>query len=42
MQLLSRYVLHAVSGIALALGAALPAQAAQTNVAVAANSTRPS
>jgi molybdate transport system substrate-binding protein len=37
MQLLSRYVLHAVSGIALALGAALPAQAAQTNVAVAAN-----
>jgi molybdate transport system substrate-binding protein len=39
MQLLSRYVLHAVSGIALALGAALPAQAAQTNIAVAANFT---
>jgi molybdate transport system substrate-binding protein len=37
MQLLSRYVLPIVSGIAL--GAALPAQAAQTNVAVAANFT---
>jgi molybdate transport system substrate-binding protein len=37
MQLLSRYVLHVLSGIAL--GAALPAQAAQTNVAVAANFT---
>ena len=39
MQLLSRYVLHVVSGVALALCAALPAQAAQTNVAVAANFT---
>jgi molybdate transport system substrate-binding protein len=39
MQLLSRYVLPIVSGIALALGAALPAQAAQTNIAVAANFT---
>jgi molybdate transport system substrate-binding protein len=39
MQMPSRYVLHALSGIALALGAALPAQAAQTNVAVAANFT---
>jgi molybdate transport system substrate-binding protein len=39
MQLLSRYVLHVASGVALALCAALPAQAAQTNVAVAANFT---
>ena len=41
MQLLSRYVLHVVSGVALALCAALPAQAAQTNVAVAANFPMP-
>ena len=39
MQLLSRYVLHVLSGIALAFGASPPAQAAQTNVAVAANFT---
>ena len=39
MRLLSRYILHVVPGIALALGAALPGQAAQTNVAVAANFT---
>jgi molybdate transport system substrate-binding protein len=39
MQLLSRYVLQVLTGIALALGGALSAQAAQTNIAVAANFT---
>jgi molybdate transport system substrate-binding protein len=39
MQLLPRYVLHALSGIVLALGALPSAQAAETNVAVAANFT---
>jgi molybdate transport system substrate-binding protein len=39
MGLRSRYVLHVMSGVAIALGAALPAQAAETNVAVAANFT---
>jgi molybdate transport system substrate-binding protein len=39
MQPPSRCVVHALSGVALALGASLPAQAAQTNVAVAANFT---
>jgi molybdate transport system substrate-binding protein len=38
MRLLSRYVLHVLSGVAIALGAAA-AQAAETNVAVAANFT---
>jgi molybdate transport system substrate-binding protein len=39
MQLLSRYVLPVLSSIAVALGALAPAQAGQTNVAVAANFT---
>jgi molybdate transport system substrate-binding protein len=39
MRLLSRYVLHVLSGVAIALGAPAAAQAAQTNVAVAANFT---
>ena len=39
MQPLSRCVLHALSGVAIALCASLPGQAAQTNVAVAANFT---
>jgi molybdate transport system substrate-binding protein len=39
MKSMSRLVLHAVSAAAIALGAALPARAAETNVAVAANFT---
>jgi molybdate transport system substrate-binding protein len=39
MQPLSRHVLNALSGLMLALGASTAAQAAQTNVAVAANFT---
>ena len=39
MRLLSRYVLQVLSGVAIALGASAAAQAAQTNVAVAANFT---
>jgi molybdate transport system substrate-binding protein len=39
MQLLSRYVLLVSSGVGLAFGVALSAEAAQTNVAVAANFT---
>ncbi|MGH6903480.1 MAG: molybdate ABC transporter substrate-binding protein [Geminicoccaceae bacterium] len=42
MQLLPRYVLHVSSGIVLALGALPSAQAAETNVAVAANFTEAS
>jgi molybdate transport system substrate-binding protein len=40
MQLPTTYVLQVVSAAAIALGASLPAQAAQTNVAVAANFTK--
>jgi molybdate transport system substrate-binding protein len=39
MLLLSRHALHVLSAVALALGASAPAQAGQTNVAVAANFT---
>jgi molybdate transport system substrate-binding protein len=39
MRLLSRYALQVVSGVAIALGALTAAEAAQTNVAVAANFT---
>jgi molybdate transport system substrate-binding protein len=42
MQLLPRYVLHVLSGLVLALGALPSAQAAKTNVAVAANFTEAS
>jgi molybdate transport system substrate-binding protein len=40
MTLLSRHVLHGLSAAAIALGVAAPAQAGQTNVAVAANFTK--